>query len=237
MNVTKVPLGAVLPPRSNTGVEPGDVSLGWLAGTRPIWDEGDERRTAWDLFASVRDFLPGPTTMDVRSQWYSRGFAADDGSYAVFYEGVGSARGGLMLSVRQGGWERIGPAAALDAMRVFLGGSLRVSRVDLAGDDRRQDGRRTPAEWFSLLPAARSRSRPENRRLLVNGLGEQTMTVGSRTSERYLRCYMKLDRDGVVRHELELKQATAQTAVARILGGASLFDVWQAEYGRLVQWG
>ena len=224
----------VLPTRSHTWVEPGDVSLGWLAGTRSVWDtDENERAVAWDAFRVLHDWLGGPTTMHVRTTYYRKGFALDNGSAAVLYDGVAAAAGGVMLTVRQGAFEQVAPEG-LGLFRAAMKLLGRVSRLDLAGDDRAS--RRTPAQLYDLLPAARSRSRLASRQLTLTANGESKLTVGARMSERYLRCYVTDKRPGVVRHELELKGSAAAESAARILGGATLFDVWADQYRRLVAW-
>jgi hypothetical protein len=212
------------------------VTFGWLAGTQSIWDDGStesghERAVAWDLFSRIHAVLPGACTMDVRTTYYRRGFALDDGSAAVVYEGIGRAAGGVMLSVRQGGFDRLGPADSLALVRLLAPG-LHVSRLDLAADGPASDLLH-PSDLYAMLPAARSRSRPASRVLTVNWGGGATLTVGSRASERYLRAYVKGER---IRHELELKQAAARAALDYILGGGSLASAWADQYGRLVQW-
>lgn len=229
----------VLPTLSHTWVEPSAVTFGWLAGTQTVWVAADggpssrdtERAVAWDLFAQLRDALPLPSTSTVRATWYRRGFAADDLSYAVVFDGVGRAAGGVMVTVRQSMFERLGPERSGELVRSVAGG-LHTSRLDLAADGPAAD-LMPPADLYALLPAARSRSRRASQVLTVDQSGGQKLTVGARSSGRYLRCYVKGDR---IRHELELKQAVAGAAMAAVLGGASLLNVWAAEYGRLIEW-
>lgn len=229
----------VLPTRSLTWVEPSTVTFGWLAGTVSIWTAADggppsrdtERSVAWDLFAQMRDALPLPSTSRVRATWYREGFATDDGTYAVFYGGLGRAAGGVMATVRQTMFERLGPEASW-ALVGGLAPGLHASRLDLAADGPLGE-LLPPSGLYALLPAARSRSRRASQVLTVDQAGGEKLTVGARSSARYLRCYCKGDR---IRHELELKQATAGSALARILSGESLLSVWAAEYGRLVEW-
>lgn len=229
------PNTALLPTRSHTWVEPSSVSWGWLAGTRPIWSQttgpDSERAAAWDVFARLRDVFELPSNSNARSQWYRRGFAFDDGTAAVFWDGVGAAGGGLMLTVRQSAFERLGSADA-DALVRSLAPGLHVSRIDLAADAATSD-RLTPTALYDLLPAARSRSRPAHRTLTISADGAEKLTINSRASQRYLRIYVKGD---VVRHEIELKQAAAADAMQRLLGGVSLQRVWAAEYLRVVSW-
>lgn len=227
---------ALLPTYSHTWVEPSEVTLGWLAGTRTIWDDaasesGHERRVAWDLFAAVREVAPGPCTMTVRSTYYRQGFAFDDGSASVLYEGIGRAAGGVLLSLRQRLFERLGPDGSLALVRLLSVG-LHASRLDLAADGP-AESLCHPSDLYSLLPAARSRSRRAHQVLTVDREGGEKLTIGSRASERYLRAYLKGE---WVRHELELKQGAAGRGLAGILGGVALVDVWAAEYGRLIEW-
>lgn len=220
---------AVLPTISHTWVEPSSVTVGWWAGTRTIWDGGSDRAAAWDAFRSLGAILPGGSNMNARSQWYQRAFARDDQAATVYYDGVGRARGGIMLSLRQAWFEQVGePVPALAAL---LAG-WHVSRLDLAADDASLI-RMPPSDLYARLPAARSRSRPEHRVLTLSGDGGQKLTIGARVSPRYGRIYVKGER---VRHEVELKQHVAGEAWALIAGGAAIADVWVEQYGRLVRW-
>lgn len=225
----------VLPTRSHTWVEPSSVTLGWLAGTRQVWQstEGpaDERAAAWDAFARIRDRYPQPNNMNARTTYYRRGFAMDDGCAAVLYDGIGRAAGGVMVTLRQGLFEQLGPESSW-ALVVELLPGMHVSRLDLAADASGSDCL-SPAVLFGLLPAARSRSRLDNRVLTVDAAGGEKLTIGSRASERYLRVYVKGDR---IRHEVELKQATAGAAMVRLAAGEPIPKVWAEEYGRIVAW-
>jgi hypothetical protein len=165
-----------------------------------------------------------------RSTYYRAGFAFDDGQASVLYDGLGRAAGGVLVSLRQTLFERLGPSASLDLVARLAPG-LHTSRLDLAADAAADTCR--PTDLFAMLPAARSRSRREHRVLTVDGAGGEKLTIGSRSSERYLRVYVKGER---IRHEVELKQAAARAALGRVLRGEALANVWASEYGRLVQW-
>lgn len=223
------PIKAVLPTISNTWVEPGAVTVGWWAGTRRPDGDGGDRALAWDVFSRLAEVLPGGSNMNARSQWYQRSFARDDQAATVYYDGVGRARGGVMLSLRQRWFEQV--ADPVPAIAGLLAG-WHVSRLDLAADDD-NPARMTPADLYARLPAARSRSRPEHRRLMQDYAGGATLSIGSRVSPRYGRIYVKGER---IRHEVELKQDAAGSAWALVAAGAELVDVWLAEYGRLVRW-
>ena len=225
---------ALLPTFSHTWVEPSAVTVGWFAGTRQVWAVGegpaDERQAAWELFAQVRDAAPGESSMLARSTYYRQGFSMDDGSCSVLYDGIGRAAGSVLLSARQALFERLGSEAW--ALVVALAPGLHVSRLDLAADAEGSSTLR-PSALYGLLPAARSRSQRVHQVLTVDRGGGEKLTLGSRSSERYLRVYVK---DQRVRHELELKQGAARAAMGRLLTGASLAGVWAQEYVRVVEW-
>jgi len=224
-----------LPPTNSlTWVEQANVTLGWLAGTVNLWDGGgSEGAVALGLFRELQDWLGGTSNQNARSTYYRRGFGLDSGAASVLYDGIGGASGTAMVSVRQSAFEEVG-SEALALFDWVTRRLARVSRVDLAGDD--SIPHRTPAQLYALLPAARSRSRLASRELTQRANGESKLVVGARASPRYLRCYVSLDRAGVVRHELELKAAVAMSASARIRAGETLRDVWWSEYVRLVEW-
>jgi hypothetical protein len=205
------------------------VSLGWYAGTGTVWDGGPpEKSVALDYFLRLHALLPGPSTSTARSQWYRAGYALDSGAFAVMYEGVGSAAGGVMVTVRQSALDALGDAA-LPSM-LALSERLRAARVDLAADCPPAP---PPSDLYRRWPAARSRSRPANVVLMQNQGGGETLTIGSRASDRYLRCYVK---GSVVRHELELKHGLADGVWSRLREGESMQRVWESEYVRLVRW-
>jgi hypothetical protein len=219
------------------------VDVSWWAGTtRPgEWGEvgkppaataaPEDARAAWSIFAALQAVHPGSTNSGERSQWYGSSFARDDRSLAVLYSGVGRARGSIMAVIRQSWWDAVG-VAALGVVAGLTAG-WHTSRLDLAADARTDD-RLTPGTLYEMLPAARSRSRPAHRVLTLDWNGGQKLTVGSRASARYLRCYCK--GDDRVRHELELKQGAAGSAWERLVAGARPLDVWASEYERLVRW-
>jgi len=203
--------------------------VGWWAGTtRPDAADGG-KRAAWEVFERLGSLHPGTSNMTVRSQWFQRAFARDDGSAIVHYDGVGRARGSIMTSLRQRWFEESG--ASIASLAGLLDG-WRVSRLDLAADTAAPE-RIHPAALYAMLPTARSRSRAEHRVLTQNHAGGATLTIGSRVSPRYVRIYVKGER---VRHELELKQAVAGEAWALVAAGTHLIDVWAEQYGRLVRW-
>jgi len=182
------------------------------------------------VFRTLGDLLPGGSNMNARSQWYGRAFARDDNAATVYYEGVGRARGSVMLSIRQSWFEQL-PGDPVPSIAPMLTG-WHVSRVDLAADTP-ADTALPPAELYARLPTARSRSRSAHRVLTMAWDGAQKLTIGSRASERYVRVYIKGDR---IRHELEMKGVAAGDAWAALAGGATPARVWTAEYGRVVQW-
>jgi hypothetical protein len=219
----------VLPTISHTWVEPSQVTIGWWAGTRSLWDGDIGQREAWDVFSRLGERLPGPSNMNGRSQWYQRSFARDDGAATVYYDGVGRARGGIMLSLRQSWFEQ---AEVEVGWLAELVDGWHVSRLDLAADDTAPN-RCTPADLYGRLPAARTRSRPGNQTLTVSRDGDQKLTIGSRVSPRYARIYVKGER---VRHEVELKQDVAGSTWDRLRSGQSLDAAWREQYGRLIEW-
>lgn len=220
---------ALLPTISHTWVEPSQVSVGWLAWTRSGLEAAADRAGAWDVFSRLADLLPGPSNLNSRSQWYQRSFARDDGAATVYYDGVGRARGSLMVSVRQSWFEQAGDL--VDQLAGLVGDG-HVSRLDLAADDTAPD-RSSPRNLYDLLPTARSRSRLAHRSLTLTGDGGQKLTIGSRASARYARIYVKGDR---VRHEIELKQDAAGAAWGALVAGSAVAETWAREYGRLVAW-
>lgn len=213
----------VLPPLGPTGVEPEIVSLGWFAGTAA---PDDPPATGWGI---VRG-LVGPSTLSPGNRHYSAGVRADDWSWQVLWAGRGGAAGTVYVEVRQGVWEALPPDGAADLAGRLLT-AVRCSRLDLAGDVLLPCA--LPSDLFAARDRARTRTHRGGWELMVRGDGGQKLTVGSRTSERYLRVYVK---DVRVRHELELKGATGRAACAAILSGDSLRAVWGAEYSRLVEW-
>jgi hypothetical protein len=236
----------VLPPESNTGVEPVTVAVDWWHGTRAL--------SVADL---TREDLPGAGVPDLErllghglarclgsvtgsrgshtlgpTGHYQSGVAADDGGWSVKWDGSGGARRTALLTVTGAGWSSIPPEghpAALGALQGLTEG--RTSRLDLAGDA--AAGARHPRWYFDRRVAARTRTRRGAWTLTERGDGGETLYVGSRTSERFLRIYR---RPGAIRHELELKGDLARLVAAAAAAGTPLAALWSAEYARLVVW-
>jgi len=212
--------------------------VAWLAGTwPPDWSGGSSPRDPWQALRLVQSHWPGGTTQHSASTWYQRGVRADDGSYLLLWDGVGSARGSVALTVRQSALEDMGRAGRDAAVLALLGDGLRPSRVDIAADARGSVPR--PDTYFARLRAghASTRTRPASWVLTVNGHGLGTLTIGSRSSPRYGRIYDKPDELGWrVRHELECKADLAVAIGKRLLAGETAARIWSDEYGRLVQW-
>jgi DNA relaxase NicK len=142
---------------------------------------------------------------------------------------MGGARGTVYVEVRQSVWET-GVPGDLEA---WLLGSVRPTRIDLAVDGYGSD-RPGPAALFRRLPAAETRTHRRSWVLTVDGDGGEKLTVGARSSDRYLRVYVK--GAGRVRHELELKGAIARGAAEALVAGGDRASLFSAEYGRIVRW-
>jgi hypothetical protein len=180
----------------------------------------------------VQTLDPVPSNQRVRSHWYGRGLGRDDGSAAVYFDGIAGARGTVMLVLRGGFFERLGQLPP-DELRALCAG-FECRRVDLAADLYDADGL-SPADLYARLPAARLRSRPANQQLQMNRAGGQTLTLGARVSALYVRIYVKADPERV-RHEVECKDDLAPVVWGRLLAGDDPAVVWADVYGRAVLW-
>lgn len=217
---------AVLPPFSNTGVESGDVGLSWLGGTIRS-DDGEG--VGWGLTRR----LGGPSTLTGSTVHYRAGVRADDWSWSVMWGGMGGAVGTVYATIRQSYLERVGSDGLALARDLLRDGYLASSRVDLAGDDLRGSGPR-PRWYFDRRAEAWTRTQRGRWQFTEQGSGSQTLYVGSRSSDRMLRLYDHAP--SVLRHELELKGVVAAGVGVALGSGASVADLWAAEYGRLVRW-
>lgn len=222
----------LLPPISNTGVEPLlTVNVGWLGGTYGAGSEVPAPPDPWQAVRLLQSLWPGGSTQHRGTTWYSKGVRHDAGLWVVLYEGVGTARGTVAVTVRQDATE-----GNLRAVLAVLGSGLRPSRLDLSADASGTSPR--PRAYFDARNEARTRTRRAGWVYREDGAGLASLTVGSRSSERYLRVYDKPTAAGQrrVRHELELKGDLA-VAIARTLAdGAEPAAAWATEYGRLVVW-
>lgn len=144
---------------------------------------------------------------------------------------MGGASGSVYFEIRQSIFE--GAGVPDDLVPWLLGQGVRASRVDLAVD-LHGPGWPTPATLYQYLPAAETRTQRRTWELTTNWDGGEKLTVGARSSERYLRVYVKGDQ--WVRHELELKQAAALRASETLRVGGPLAPLFAAEYGRTVRW-
>jgi DNA relaxase NicK len=161
---------------------------------------------------------------------YSTGHRADDWSAVVLWGGLGGAAGTVYVEVRQSLWEGGCPP---DLAPWLLERGLRPSRVDLAADVRGA-GWPGPSTLYRYLPAAETRTHRRTWELTLDWDGGEKLTVGARSSERYLRVYVKGDQ--WVRHELELKQAAALRAADTLAVGGPLGPLFGSEYARLIRW-
>ena len=213
-----------LPPIGNTGVEPTVTSVGWLAASiRPE----DQPPDPFGLARLCSEHAPGGQAFGRALKWYGRSIRHDAGLWVVGYEGVGSARGTLSVTVSQDGCDAA-PGLVLALLRL----GMRASRLDLAGDV--HDALARPRSYFDRRTQARTRTNLARWTYLEAGDGRSTVTIGARSSDRYARIYDK--GDGRVRHEVELKGELAAGVAGRLLAGEAVADLWRDQYGRLVQW-
>lgn len=217
------------PPYGHTGVEVAPAHLSWFAGSAVTDSDADLGR---DLSARLRALFPVGTSQGHTSH-YAKGHRADDWSWGVYWSGLGSARGTVYAEVRQGIWEGLADADAA-ALAATLTATVRPSRIDLAVDLR---GGPPPRWYWDRRALAESRTHRAGWSYTENGAGWQKVTVGARSSTRYLRVYTAASHAGSTRHELELKAETAR-AIAPSLGEwrDALPSGFAAEYGRLVRW-
>lgn len=215
----------LLPPVGNTGVEPEAVSLAWLAGTIR---SDDDVGLGWELIRKLGD----DARQGGQHGYYGHTVHAADGGWQVGWSGHGGAAGTTYVELRQAWLEGQGPQAPTLALELLSRG-LRLSRADLAGDDVSRSSRR-PREFFDARQVASTRTDRAGWKFTEDGLGRQTLNVGSRTSERCMRLYDHAP--GCLRHELELKGATAAALGAALLTGAPVSDLWAEQYARLVRW-
>lgn len=213
-----------LPPLGPTGVETAKVRLGWFAGTAA---SDDPVALGWDLFHQLN---ASGSVLSPGNRHYSAGVRATDWSWQVLWGGRGDAAGTVYAEIRQGVWDGLGEAGWTTLAGKVLP-RLRCSRVDLAGDVDRPCA--SPSTLFDRRAQAWTRTHRGGWELTVRGDGGEKLTVGSRSSDRYLRIYVK---GTCVRHELELKGAVGRTVSDRVVAGASLAALWAGEYDRVVRW-
>jgi hypothetical protein len=216
----------LLPPYSNTGVEGLQVAVTWVIGTvRDTGDPGQVFELARGL-AGVFGSGPGRLT-SVRH--YGQAVAADDGSWVAAGRGLGGAAGTALVQVRQGALDRAAGAGDLFAA---VPRTLRASRVDLAWDD--PEWLADPVALFAARGEAVSRTHRGSWLLTVNGDGNgATLSIGSRSSDRYGRVYVKRP---AVRWESESKGAAARAVWEGLVAGSSPGALWADEWRRLAYW-
>jgi hypothetical protein len=218
------------PPYGYTGVErTSGVGLGWVAGSC-MTDEGERDATAWA--SVIRGYLPGVVT---KPRWpgrhYASGLAADNGSWAVLYDGRGGSAGTLMVQIRQGCFEVLDEARALGLARE-VAGRIRLSRLDLWWDDRGESVR--PLDLWRLMERGLVRPVGRLREITLHEDGHGVLRLGGRSSERYLRVYDKWDGAGRrVRHEIEIKGWAAAQAGELLGASARLGDLFDQGIGRM----
>lgn len=216
------------PPDSNTGVQTPGVSVGWLRGSVVA---PDEERHSNRVVDRLRILCGGTAERWYGNRAYGTGVRASDWSWLVGREGKGDAAGTVMIEIRQSVFEAHEDRAVHLAAGLIADG-LRPSRVDLAGDALHPT--RRAVDYFRAWDGAVSRVRASGVVLMVKRSGEQTLMVGARGGERFLRIYDKPERGGV-RHELEIKGDRARS-LAVALGVVPLAQLFAEQYGSFVRW-
>lgn len=215
-----------LPPLGPTGVETCPVNVAWVAGTAQAWDR--DSSLGWELSEPLRAM--GGSALEGRgNRHYSKGVRADDWRWVVLWGGQGGAAGTVYVEVRQSVWEGGAPLS----LATWLLSRVRASRIDLAADLIGMRAAR-PSALFDRRESAWSRTERRGWELTLRGDGGEKLTVGARSSQRYLRVYVK--GDDWIRHELEAKGNVARAIAGALQGGRSPRDVFGDEYGRIVRW-
>lgn len=183
-------VGVAVPPASNTGVH---LTVHWLrGGTAEAIEDVVERVQALTGGGYVESHEWG-RMMYRRHHSFVAGLC-------VYFEPVAENMPPVLVDAPGSACELLG----LDALReLFCNAEL--SRVDVALDG----AGFTPREAASWVRAGNLRCKSKRRKFhedLGDGDGE-TLSLGSRSSERFLRIY---DRRGFTRVELELKGETAR---------------------------
>lgn len=225
----------LLPPLGHTGVEVapvGAVGVSWLAGTMPA----SGANGVADLWLMLpRLGLAGSCQSDHGDRHYEVGIHEDHWGWAVRGMGRGGASGTVYVEVRQG-WLEADGAQASRAVQCLIGSEgvgLRLSRLDLAADYPWHSPR--PSDYWAARGGWVTRTHRASWLLTVDGAGGEKLTIGSRSSTRYLRVYLKPERE-VVRHELECKAELARELGGAIASGQDPASLWAAECARLIRW-
>lgn len=202
------------------------MHISWVAGTAPV--SGPDVDLGWRLSEPLRAL--GGSMLDGRgNRHYAKGLRAENWAWVVLWGGQGGAVGTVYVEVRQSVWEGGAPSS----LAKFFLSELRPSRIDLACDLVGLGAAR-PAALYGLRGSAWSRTERRGWELTQRGDGGEKLTVGARSSERYLRVYVK--GDDFIRHELELKGAIARATASELVLGAAPRAAFMAEYDRIVRW-
>ncbi len=173
------------PPSSDTGVE---ITVHWLRGgfQMPVSD-------VLDLVSSVTE-SGYAETFDWGRMMY-RKHHTFVGGLTVYEQPVADNMPPVMVDAPGAACEFLG----LDRLRVLFCNSIGLSRADVAFDN----AAFTPREMASWVREGNIRTRAKSVKFFeaLRGDGE-TLEIGSRSSERYVRAY---DGRGFTRVELELK--------------------------------
>jgi hypothetical protein len=215
-----------LPPLWSYGGKRHGVGLTWLAGT--VLADGDPGQ-AFRLAQAVGEACRSPGSVLASSRHYRRVVRADDWSWQVGGEGLGGAAGSVYIEARQGALERHGAPDALVGLVAPWG--LRASRVDLAWDD--PDWLAEPVTLFAARADAVTRTHRASWVLTVSASGEGKLTIGSRSSDRYGRVYVKRPS---VRWETETKGEAARALWEALASGTPTEALWAVEWDRLAHW-
>ena len=206
------------PPLCNTGAEiTGDlqVNVHWYTGT--LLPDGDSGVSVESVLGFLAETLgESVVILDHGRRRYSQGYEV--GPVQVYWN-PDLERQGVLVQVTGEGCEELG-LSKIAAIHSGLG--LRSSRLDIAADTDaftpralRDEVRLGNVRTRVKVPESAAETRQWRRHTWIEGCDGDTFTLGSRSSEQYVRCY---DSRGQTRFELELKGRTAAAAADALLG-------------------
>ena len=197
----------------------------WLSGSCPPepYDVGD-RSVVWAghrMAEALAEYLPGDL-WPASTRHHGAGLRGD--GFEVFWQGLGSASGLVYVQVRGEAFDSLSEAEALELLRMANGWRLAATRFDLCRDvlGLSVAGLRDAVVRGGVVSRAHSIDYTEG----LRGANGRTLTIGSRSSDRYVRIY---DRRGPTRIEVQLGRGMAAAAVERVLASGSFDGEWRAQ--------
>ena len=207
------------------------ITIDWLAGT--FKEFNDDTETFLRTYASADDVLP----IKPRNGYH---IAQQDGNGVQFFWNSNDNRMGYHVVFTGSSLRNLLERQAIPALTLLhaaINAGMRVSRLDLAKD---LTGQEIDGEaLYKFIKSGVNGGTARNALRIENEKGGQTIYVGSRQSERYIRIYDKAQETGETsikwwRMEIETKGDVARVVAAALIDDAEPAAIFDTTIAKMV---